>query len=69
MEKPLSIKKEEFVQSLVAVVNNCELPVFLAADILTQIANEANRLAREQLAKDKEAWAKEQDNNGTDNIG
>lgn len=68
MEKPLSIMREEFVQSLIALVNNCGLPAFLTADILSQIANEANRLAHEQLARDKEAWAKEQDN-GTDNIG
>lgn len=68
MEKPLSIKREEFVQSLVALINNSGLPVFVAADILSQIANEANRLAHEQLARDKEAWAKEQ-GDGTDNIG
>ena len=42
--------------------------VFVAADILSQIASDANQLAREQLAKDKAAWAKEQED-GTDNIG
>jgi hypothetical protein len=68
MEKPLSIKREEFVQNLVALINNSGLPVFVAADILSQIASDANQLAREQLAKDKAAWAKEQED-GTDNIG
>ena len=68
MEKPLSIKREEFVQSLVAIINNSGLPVFVAADILSQIASDANQLAREQLAKDKAAWAKEQED-GTDNLG
>ena len=67
MEKPLSIKREEFVQNLVALINNSGLPVFVAADILSQIASDANQLAREQLAIDKEAWAKEQED-GTDNI-
>lgn len=68
MEKPLSIKREEFVQNLVALINNSGLPVFVAADILSQIASDANQLAREQLAKDKAEWAKEQED-GTDNIG
>lgn len=68
MEKPLSVKREEFVQNLVALINNSGLPVFVAADILSQIASDANQLAREQLAKDKAAWAKEQED-GTDNIG
>lgn len=68
MEKPLSIKREEFVQNLIALINNSGLPVFVAADILSQIASDANQLAREQLAKDKAAWAKEQED-GTDNIG
>ena len=68
MEKPLSIKREEFVQNLIALINNSGLPVFVAADILSQIASDANQLAREQLAKDKAAWAKEQED-GTDYIG
>jgi hypothetical protein len=68
MEKPLSVKREEFVQNLIALINNSGLPVFVAADILSQIASDANQLAREQLAKDKAAWAKEQED-GTDNIG
>jgi hypothetical protein len=68
MEKPLSVMREEFVQSLVALINNSGLPVFVAADILSQIASDAHQLAREQLAKDKAAWAKEQED-GTDNIG
>lgn len=68
MEKPLSIKREEFVQNLIALINNSGLPVFVAADILSQIASDANQLAREQLAKDKAAWAKEQEDE-TDNIG
>lgn len=68
MEKPLSVKREEFVQNLIALINNSGLPVFVAADILSQIASDANQLAREQLAKDKAAWAKEKED-GTDNIG
>lgn len=61
MEKPLSIKREEFGQALVNLVNNCGLPAFVCADMLRQITAEAENLAMRQLQNDRAVWEKEQE--------
>lgn len=70
MEKPLSVKREDFAAGLVGLINACGLPPFVVHDILTKVCGEVERLAAEQLAADKAAWEeanKEAANDGTDN--
>ena len=71
MEKPLSIKREDFIQALIKDINECGLPPFAAFDILRDITREAETLARRQLEQDRIAWERSQkeDEDGADNAG
>lgn len=60
MEKPLSMKREDFIQALIKTVNECGLPPFAAFEILRDITREAEALARRQLELDKKAWEESQ---------
>lgn len=66
MEKPLSIKREEFIGSLVGLINSCGLPAFITADILTRVTAEVNNLAQKQAKADREAWEKSMNEGGND---
>lgn len=66
MEKPLSIKREEFINSLIALINSCEMPAFVTANILASVTTEVNSLAQKQLEADREAWEKSMNEGGKD---
>lgn len=73
MEKPLSIKREEFVKGLIALVNECGLPPFAVLDVMRQMTGEIERLTAQQYEADKKAWEEslkaEVKEDGTDNLG
>jgi len=56
MEKPLSIKREEFIQTLVKAVNDCSLPPCVALEVLKGIVQEVAQVAQNQLEADRAAW-------------
>lgn len=58
MEKPLSLRRDDFAKDLVSLVNGSGLPAFVCADILRQAAAEAGEIAVQQLASDRAAWEK-----------
>lgn len=56
MEKPLSVKREEFLQAIVKAVNEAELPAFVALEVLKGVTAEAANVAQQQLEADKKAF-------------
>jgi hypothetical protein len=56
MDKPISIRKAEFSQSLADVINNSGLPACLILDTLQIVTAQVSQLAEQQLTKDREAW-------------
>lgn len=60
MEKPLSVKREDFIKTLVDVINGSDLPSCVAYEILRDITREAEALARRQYEADKKAWEESQ---------
>lgn len=56
MDKPISIRKVEFSQSLADVINNSGLPACLILDTLQIVTAQVSQLAEQQLVKDREVW-------------
>lgn len=64
MEKPLSLKREDFLAALVKAVNECELPPCVCHEVLCGVTAEVEGLAKRQYEADKAAWEKEQKGDG-----
>lgn len=60
MEKPLSIKREEFGKGLIGLINECGLPPFVVAEMMRSVTAEVERLAAQQLEQDRKAWEESQ---------
>jgi len=56
MEKPLSVKREDFLLSVVNAINDSGLPPFMVYEVMKDITSNVERLAREQLEADKKAY-------------
>lgn len=56
MEKPLSVKREEFLQAIVKAVNEAELPAFVALEVLKGVTAEAANVAQQQLEAERKAY-------------
>lgn len=56
MEKPLSVKREEFLQAIVKAVNEAELPAFVALEVLKGVTAEAANVAQRQLEAERKAY-------------
>ena len=63
MEKPLTIKRSEFMQMIGNAITAVELPPFIIADCLQITLSQVKELAKEQLAKDLEEYKKESGEN------
>lgn len=60
MEKPLSIKREEFLQRIITAVNESDLPPCVALDVMKGVTEEVANLARRQYEADKKAYAEKE---------
>lgn len=56
MEKPLSVKRDEFLQAIVKAVNEAELPAFIALEVLKGVTAEAANVAQQQLDAERKAY-------------
>ena len=56
MEKPLSIKREDFVAAVVKAINECGLPPCVCLEVMQKMTEEVERLASSQLQRDKKLW-------------
>lgn len=56
MDKPLSIKKEEFEQGLVQLINNCELPIYIIEPIVRAYSIELKGLNEAQTNRERQQY-------------
>ena len=56
MDKPLSIKRVEFAESIAKVINECGLPPCVVLDTLQIVTAQVSQIAEQQLLKDRELW-------------
>lgn len=63
MEKPLSLKREDFLQSIIEDVNKSGLPACVALEVLKGIVNEVALLAKRQYEQDLMTYNEEANGN------
>lgn len=56
MEKPLSLKKKEFINQLVNVINDTDIPLFVIENILQATISEVHVAAIKQAKQEEEAY-------------
>ena len=56
MDKPLSMKRDEFCKSLEKLVNNSGLPAFMVAEILRDTFASAAKVAQRELEIETRAY-------------
>lgn len=56
MNKPITVARQEFTQSLVNLVNNSGLPAFVMRQSLAQMDQALAQLEQAQLEKDTADW-------------
>lgn len=54
--KPMSLRKQEFVEQLVYDVNNCELPLFVVELVLQNLLDSVKEAARQQYEAEKSQY-------------
>ena len=57
--KPASLLKEDLVNGLVNLCNNCGLPLFVVESILKDLIQEVHTAAQQQLEKDRANYNEE----------
>ncbi len=57
--KPLTVAREEFIESLVKLINGANLPMFAVESILRDIAAETKVAAQKQYEMDKKTYEEE----------
>lgn len=53
MNKPLTLARQEFAEHIVELINNSELPAFVALEILKSCEVELSALAQKQYEQEK----------------
>lgn len=53
MNKPITVKYQEFKDKLAEVINDSELPPFVIEPVLKEYLNETHAFAEQQYQKDK----------------
>ena len=56
MEKPITLRIEETTQSIVKILNESQLPLFILNQILKDLYTETSNLSKQQAEKDKEMY-------------
>ena len=56
MDKPLTVRADEFSQSVIFLANNSGLPAFVLSGILKDIQVELVQMAQKQLREDNDRW-------------
>lgn len=58
IEKPITVVRQEFVDALVGIVNNCGLPLFVIEPILRDVYLEVKSLSNKQCELEKMEYEK-----------
>lgn len=56
MEKPITLRREDFVNDLVKLVNESDLPAFVMLDIFREVTLQVQNIARQQYEIDRKAF-------------
>ena len=61
MDKPFTLKVQEFENEIVEKINSCQLPKLILKQILNKIYTELDRIEKEEIEKYQESLKKESD--------
>lgn len=61
MDKPITVARQDFMESLVQLINNSGLPAFMIADIFELTLPSLRTQAQQQYENDKSSYEKEGD--------
>ena len=64
MEKPIIIKRQEFINDMVVLIEQSGLPAFVIMEVLNMCAREVEPLIQKQYEAAKELFEKEGEDNG-----
>lgn len=56
IEKPITVVRQEFIETITSVINNSNLPLFIVEPILRDIYLEVKTLSQKQYETDKEEY-------------
>lgn len=56
IEKPITVVRQEFIETITSVINNSNLPLFIVEPILRDIYLEVKSLSQRQYETDKEEY-------------
>lgn len=57
-QKPITVARQDYLNSIIDTTNKSCLPAFVIADILEDILSEVNKAADQQLKRDEAEWHK-----------
>ena len=57
-QKPITVARQDYLNSIIDTTNKSGLPAFVIADILEDILSEVNKAADQQLKRDEAEWHK-----------
>lgn len=58
MDKPLSVRRQEFIENLVNLINTSDLPPFVMEPIIGNVHASVRNLINEQYRREKELYDK-----------
>lgn len=67
MDKPITVVRQEFMDSLVELINNSGLPAFVLTPILEGMTQRVAELERQQYQSDLDAYHKEKEKENAEN--
>ena len=56
MEKPLTVRKDEFVENVLGAAQNSGLPASILLPLLEALRNEFAKLAKQEADDDRKKW-------------
>lgn len=56
MDKPITIMREEFFESIAKIIGDSRLPAFVMEAVLREIISQVNAAAQQQYEADKKAY-------------
>lgn len=69
MNKPITIKRDEFKSSIITIINHTDLPAVLMIDILEDVLRAVKDLNIKQEQEERATWEKSLKNEETKNPG
>lgn len=66
--KPMSVARNEFINDLTDLINNCMLPPFIIEDVLKDIYSKISTISTKQLEADMKKYQEALEANAQKNI-